>query len=852
MNKKGLIALYTLLSVFLIGIIATVVVIAVTNKKVNTDISMLYVAEGIEGTVSATYKVGDNEEKAMTDSEGNLVVSFDPAQPSTIALLSPKEAITLNKGEDLILTYTFTNTGEEYYTNMTYSDMELKNLKLEYCNNETAEYSSEKSIITVPTGGSTKFSIKVSVEAPYRNATMEGTIDWTFANELKYFLDNNLLLNIANNAGSSVETFSCELNDDGTKFKIVGAVPENISSTTNNGTLSAEELTNNKGAEFYYFCTNPAVVGSYDYNTPGTIYWTSTADDTLENWYDIPDEPTTLYSCFMTPNFTGSSLSTNTESVVMSNSVTDPKRIVASGYSSSVKNAVIPQSVTVLGQYTFSLCTGITSITIPRSVTNIGLYAFSSCTGLTNITIPSSVKYIGKSAFAGCENLTSIAIPDSVTSIAEYAFSSCTGLTSISIGSNASLIYNHAFYLCSASLESISVDENNVEYTSINNCLIDKATNKLILGCKNSTIPQNVTSIGDNAFAKCTGLVRITIPDNVKTIGYYVFSGCTSLTNISIPDSITSIGSDTFSNCPNLIYYKNNNINYLGNTTNNYVAVISPTSTTITSYTLSDSTKIIYDKAFYKCTSLTSITMGNSLIGIGKSAFYGCTSLADISIPDSITSIDYNAFYNCTNLQYNTTSYIKYLGNETNKYVVAMGTTSNSITTCNLSDQTKVIYEKAFFRCTSIGSIVNLDGVRYIGEYAFYYCKELTSVTIPDSVTSIGKYAFAECEKLTTVTLGNNLTNISQNAFYDCTKLTSIKIPSSVISIGQSAFSNSLKSLEFEDTTSAWQYRYSMNNASSTIDFKGKKTWSATDFAQNAENLTSYTYRNATWTKIVK
>lgn len=66
------------------------------------------------------------------------------------------------------------------------------------------------------------------------------------------------------------------------------------------------------------------------------------------------------------------------------------------------------------------------------------------------------------------------------------------------------------------------------------------------------TIPSSlgngiVTSIGNRAFAGCTGLTNVTIPDSVKSIDKFAFSGCTNLTGIAIPDSIISIGSYAFS-----------------------------------------------------------------------------------------------------------------------------------------------------------------------------------------------------------------------------------------------------------------------------------------------------------------
>ena len=133
--------------------------------------------------------------------------------------------------------------------------------------------------------------------------------------------------------------------------------------------------------------------------------------------------------------------------------------------------------MTTIGDYAFSGCSGLTSVTIPNSVTSIGSSAFSSCSGLTSVTIPNSVTSIGDDAFRGCSGLTSVTIPNSVTSIGWYAFYGCSGLTSV-------------------------------------------------------TIPNSVTSIGSSAFAYCRGLTSVTIPNSVTSIGYCAFSGCTGLTSV--------------------------------------------------------------------------------------------------------------------------------------------------------------------------------------------------------------------------------------------------------------------------------------------------------------------------------
>ena len=96
-----------------------------------------------------------------------------------------------------------------------------------------------------------------------------------------------------------------------------------------------------------------------------------------------------------------------------------------------IKDLVIPNSVTSIGDNAFYGCSSLTSITIPNSVTSIGDGAFRECSGLTSITIPNSVTSIGEWAFYGCTSLTSVTIPNSVTSIGDIAFDNCSSLTDV-------------------------------------------------------------------------------------------------------------------------------------------------------------------------------------------------------------------------------------------------------------------------------------------------------------------------------------------------------------------------------------------------------------------------------------
>ena len=203
----------------------------------------------------------------------------------------------------------------------------------------------------------------------------------------------------------------------------------------------------------------------------------------------------------------------------------------------------------LIGSYAFERCSELTSISLPNGITSIGDNAFYNCSNLASVTIPNSVKSIGAGAFDSCSKLTSITIPNSVTSIGSYAFYSCTDLASIIIPNSVTSIGKGAFTYCS-NLTSIEVEDGNTYYHVDDNCLIETASKTLIRGCGLTSIPDDVTSIGEGAFRGCTKLTSITIPNSVTSIGVYAFYDCTNLAEVTLQGSTL----------PNCGYYVFNDI----------------------------------------------------------------------------------------------------------------------------------------------------------------------------------------------------------------------------------------------------------------------------------------------------
>ncbi len=470
-------------------------------------------------------------------------------------------------------------------------------------------------------------------------------------------------------------------------------------------------------------------------------------------------------------------------------------------------------------------------------LTTIGESAFSGCSGLTSLMIPNTVTSIGNQAFLRCSSMTNISIPNSVTTIGSDVLNRCSGLTSVTIPSSVTSIGNSLFMYCS-NLTTVKVASDNSKYDSRDNCnaIIETSSNKLIAGCKNSFIPNSVTSIGNYAFAGITFFSiysgGMEIPNSVTSIGNYAFAS-SGIIWINLPNSINSIGSEAFGGCSSLSAIR-----------------------------IPENVTTIQDRTFLNCTLLSFITIPDGVSSIGYRAFAGCTSLTEITIPSSVTTISGLAFNGCTSLTtvtvkaeapasinntsdnnsfptraditlfvpigskpaYTSTtawegfkeivSIIPFADSEVKQICVKKWDTNGD---GELSDNEAAAVTdlghafQAKEEITSFDELQYFTGLTSLGDYEFSWSPSLRSVIIPDNVTSLGNAVFDDTGMYTdapdgvfyvdkwacgykgdvtpkTISIEEGTRGIANFAFSYFSSLTSVRISNSVEYIGDYSF----------------------------------------------------------------
>lgn len=350
------------------------------------------------------------------------------------------------------------------------------------------------------------------------------------------------------------------------------------------------------------------------------------------------------------------------------------------------------------------------------SVTVLGLASFYGIR-ITSIIIPNTVTTIGRSAFNNCTNITSLHIPSSVTSIEPLAL-------------------RNLF-----SIEDITVDEGNQTFDSRNDCkaIIEKESKRLVRGCINTVIPNEIEIIGDFAFSGCY-MQSINLPDGLTTIGEGAFHACYYLSSIDFPNTLTSIGMNAFERCNRL-----------------------------SSITIPANVKTIGQYAFTHCSNLRVVTCNcTTPPTIGTDCFGNIRKYPKLFVPEGRVSVyqSWSSYFKSiveigdTSIYPGDTFTIE---NSDGVRITYMATNASTVetygyynsstyetTTCLSSNDPNATISNVI-----VPSLVHFGEKDYtvtgLGEYSFN-STGLTSITLPSTLTYIGESAFCWNDKLAEVT----------------------------------------------------------------------------------------------------
>lgn len=516
------------------------------------------------------------------------------------------------------------------------------------------------------------------------------------------------------------------------------------------------------------------------------------------------------------------------------------------------RNTVLPQGITIIGEYSMTVLPGVTGIDIPEGVATIEYGAFWGCQDLQWVNFPSTLETIEGYAFCYNSALTSVYIPSNVSYIEYCAFLNCTNLQDVYIGSGVQNIGSQAFDYCP--------NLRNVYCYAENPPTIYENTFGGTNASSSNTYPSNMSL---NVPKGCISLYQTAnywsefgsfsdpLPSNdVHKWGdlYYAILSEEDMTvevspcpegekysgNITIPSTVggytvTSIGESAFNNCPDVT-----GVNIPATVTN------------------------IGNWAFSH-TGLTTIDIPNSVTTIGGSAF-AYTGLTNAYIPASVTSIVGRLFIGCNDLIRITVDGDNpvYDSRESCRAIIETATntlfegcqrttipegievirlaafTSVPITSVELPSTVRRIGQNAFLSCTSLESIILNEGLERIEDSAFSGCSSLTSISLPSTVNYIHAYTFDDCIGLQTMNVAegnttydsrencnaiietatnrliagcqnsfipNTVTTIGNDSFWGISTLTNITIPTSVTEIQEDAFAHTrLTSVEIPAT----------------------------------------------------
>ncbi len=419
----------------------------------------------------------------------------------------------------------------------------------------------------------------------------------------------------------------------------------------------------------------------------------------------------------------------------------------------------VPDGVGYIRSHAFEYYNNLEKLILGKDVYSIGTHAFEGCRELKELVFTGSMddsihsNWIQSSAFSGCSKLETLVLPDGLKTIDSGAFYGCKSLKTINIPASVTSIGSGAF-TDTDSLTAIIVDPANTAYKNDDKGVLYTADGLTLHSAPGGlsgsySIPEGVTTVGDNAFYNCDKLTGISFPSTVTTLGNYAFQYCTGLTELTIPGTIKELPLHAFYHCEGL-----------------------------TALRISKGVAVIGENAFDGCEKLTHVAFPSTLTKMGKWAFFNCNNLKTISFRSQVPEFDPEALAGgCDKTAYYYSNWSadalqNYGGNITWVPVKAAGDCGKYLDWTLEEDGTLTIHGSgdmqscAWSKYNSDVTSIVFDGkITSVCDKAFYGGTELTEVTFPETMTQIGAQAFYGCAGIEKLSFAGDAPAIADDAF---------------------------------------------------------------------------------------
>ena len=325
-------------------------------------------------------------------------------------------------------------------------------------------------------------------------------------------------------------------------------------------------------------------------------------------------------------------------------------------------------------------------------------------------------------------------------------------------------------------------------YLIVDGVLLSANTNLALMDENGSlTIPENVTAIGEGAFADLSGLKTIIIPGTVEEIRENAFRNNADLENVIIQDGVKSIGANAFQACGNIKHVD-----------------------------LPESLETLGGSSFYNCTMLQSINIPSKIEVIQSHTFADCTSLSEVTLPEGLKTIDTRAFFNCNISEITLPSALTNIGKD------AFGSNKN-LTTIKIAEGNEIFeFDEARGMLMQNNSETQEKSIVFITDIAL---KSSTTLDIPEGVTSL-------------------------NIILDGYNIQTVKIPSTLTSIEANNLPDAVSRIEVAENNETYitdnNCLYSNEKKNLVICYSKAETIEKTDLSQELEIIEARAFKQAT------